>query len=183
MVRAGVQADVQTLLQVEKSAAILLLEHGGLDLLAMHALAADDLRRGIEAGLLLVAEAEGSAVGFALAGELDGHAHLFEINVDPAHGQRGIGSALLESVCAAAASRGYDRVTLVTLREVPWNAPFYARRGFVELAQGQWGKRLAGLIERERMMGLSMELRVVMRRMLPFSRDRREAASAIPANH
>ena len=168
VVRAGVEADVQGLLQVEKSAATLLLEHGGHDLLAMHALAADDLRRGIEAGLLRVAEVQGSAVGFALAGELDAHAHLFEMDVDPRYGRRGTGSALLESVCAAAASRGYRCMTLVTLREVPWNAPFYARRGFVALAEGRWGSGLSALIERERMMGIPPNSRVVMQRLLPF---------------
>ena len=38
-------------------------------------------------------------MGFALCGAVDGHAHLFEMDVVPEFGRRGIGSALLEAVC------------------------------------------------------------------------------------
>ena len=29
---------------------------------------------------------------------------------------------------------GYDRLSLTTYRDLPWNGPFYARLGFVEAA-------------------------------------------------
>jgi GNAT superfamily N-acetyltransferase len=105
-------------------------------------------------------------VGFALCGEVDGHAHLFEMDVVPEHGRRGIGSALLEAVCSEAATRGYPAITLTTLRDVPWNAPFYTARGFSELAETEWDAQLRGIVDRERMLGFPMRLRVVMRRKL-----------------
>ena len=164
LIRVGNEADVDALLQVEHRAAELLLNHGAYDLFAMHSLSSQDLQDGIAKGMLRVAEADGQAVGFALCGELDGHMHLFEMDVLPEHGRRGIGSALLESVCESATARGFSAMTLTTLRDVPWNAPFYASRGFVEITESSWGPQLGELVARERMLGFPMRLRVVMRR-------------------
>lgn len=165
-IRAGCEADVDALLEVERRAAALLLGHGAHDLFAMHALSPADLEHGIHDGILRVAEVKGKIVGFALCGEIDGHAHLFEMDVVPEHGRRGIGSALLEIVCSDAATRGYSSISLTTLRDVPWNAPFYAKRGFSELAETEWGQGLCDIVARERMLGFPMRLRVVMRREL-----------------
>lgn len=158
--------DIDALLQVERRAAELLLGHGAYDLFAMHSLSPQDLQDGIAQGILRVAEMGGQVVGFALCGEVDGHAHLFEMDVLPEHGRRGTGSALLEAVCSEAIARGYAAMTLTTLRDVPWNAPFYAVRGFSELVEADWGMQLRGIVDRERMLGFPMRLRVVMRREL-----------------
>jgi GNAT superfamily N-acetyltransferase len=166
LLRAGTEADIDALLEVERRAAALLLGHGAYDLFAMHSLSSQNLRDGIAHGILRVAEVDGQAVGFALCGEIDGGAHLFEMDVVPEHGRRGIGSALLESVCREAVERGFSAMTLTTLRDVPWNAPFYAGRGFAELPQDEWGVQLAGIVDRERMLGFPMRLRVVMKRRL-----------------
>ena len=166
LLRAGTEADIATLLEVERRAAALLLNHGAYDLFAMHSLSPQDLINGIAHGMLCVAELDGQVVGFALCGELDDHMHLFEMNVLPEHGRRGIGSALLESVCESAAARGLSAMTLTTLRDVTWNAPFYAARGFEEMVKSSWGPELSKLVARERMLGFPMELRVVMRRGL-----------------
>ena len=162
-IRAGCEADIDALLEIERRAATLLLGHGAHDLFAMHSLSPADLQQGIRSGILRVAEVEGQAAGFALCGEIDGHAHLFEMDVVPEHGRRGIGSALLEAVCGEAATRGYAAMTLTTLRDVPWNAPFYAGRGFSELTETEWGQALGEIVARERMLGFPMRLRVVMR--------------------
>ena len=165
-IRAGREADIDALLEVERRAATLLLGHGAYDLFAMHSLSAVDLQQGIEEGILRIAEVEGQAVGFALCGKIDGQAHLFEMDVLPEHGRCGIGGALLEAVCSEAGARGYAAMTLTTLRDVPWNAPFYAGRGFSELAEGNWSDGLHELVAHERMLGFPMRLRVVMWREL-----------------
>ena len=167
VLRAGADADVDALLGVERRAAALLLGHGGYDLFAMHSLSPENLREGVANGILRVAEVDGEVVGFALCGQVDGNAHLFEMDVVPEHGRCGIGSALLESACAEATARGFTAMTLTTLREVPWNAPFYAGRGFAEIDEAQWGMQLAQIVGRERVLGFPMRLRVVMRRSLP----------------
>lgn len=166
LLRVGTGADIDALLEVERRAATLLLGHGAYDLFAMHTLSPQNLQNGIEHGILHVAEVGGQAVGFALCGKIDGHTHLYEMDVVPEHGRRGIGSALLESVCNEAATRGFSAMTLTTLRDVPWNAPFYAARGFVEMHPSQWGIQLADIVARERMLGFPMRLRVVMQRKM-----------------
>jgi GNAT superfamily N-acetyltransferase len=163
-IRAGRQADIDRLLQVERLAAEVLLGHCAHDLFAMHSLSPEDIQQGIATGILRVAEVGGVAVGFALCGRVDAHAHLFEMDVVPEYGRRGIGGALLESVCEEASRQGYPSMTLVTLRDVPWNAPFYARHGFVELPESSWGPELHEIIRQERMLGFPMHLRVVMQR-------------------
>lgn len=165
-IRAGCGADIEALLEIEHRAAALLLGHGAHDLFAMHSLSMQDLHRGITRGILRVAEVDGNAVGFALCGRVDRNMHLFEMDVLPEHGRRGIGSALLQAVCRQARATGHDAMTLATLRDVPWNAPFYARRGFEELPELSWGPGLRKIIGRERMLGFPMQLRVVMQRNL-----------------
>jgi GNAT superfamily N-acetyltransferase len=129
-----------------------------------HPSALDVLHVAQEAGRLWVAVDAGDApVGFAFVRELDGAAHLEELDVLPAHGGRGLGSALLEAVYAWAAGR-YPAVTLATFRDVPWNAPFYARRGFREVPADELSPGLRDLVEVERSRGLRTDLRVMMRR-------------------
>ena len=60
-------------------------------------------------------------------------AHLEQLSVHPDHGRRGVGRALLRAGIEWAHDHGYRELTLVTYREVPWNGPFYATEGFVEV--------------------------------------------------
>lgn len=166
VIRPGREDDIDALLRVEQRAASLLEGHVALAVFAMHAMTRDDLVTGIAGGLLHVATVDDGPMGFALVGRVDGQAHLLELDVDPGHGRRGMGSALLEACCDAAARRGHTAMTLTTLRDVPWNAPFYARRGFSELAESSWGEELRGIVDKERMLGFPMQLRVVMQRRL-----------------
>jgi len=117
-----------------------------------------------QASLLWVAvTAEDEPVGFALLCEIDGALHLDELDVHPAHGRRGIGAALLARVCQMAAAAARPGVTLSTFRDVPWNAPFYARHGFRVLADDELTPGLARLRAGERQRGLRTDLRVIMR--------------------
>jgi GNAT superfamily N-acetyltransferase len=59
-------------------------------------------------------------------------AGLHDLVVDERHRGRGIGSALIERVCAEAHRAGRDRVALLASTE---GAPVYLRRGFEEVAR------------------------------------------------
>ena len=72
-------------------------------------------------------------VGLCRIDPLGDGAHLEQLSVHPDHGRRGLGRALLRASFEWAASRGYPELTLTTFRDVPWNGPFYASEGFVEL--------------------------------------------------
>ncbi|GAA2163411.1 GNAT family N-acetyltransferase [Pedococcus bigeumensis] len=90
-------------------------------------------QRAEEPGFILVSGAP--PVGYAHVLDLDGHFHLEQLDVMAGHRRRGIGGALVRAVCREAASRGAREVTLTTFADVPWNAPFYARLGFVPVAE------------------------------------------------
>jgi GNAT superfamily N-acetyltransferase len=105
------------------------------------------------------------AVGFARVDEVDGQAHLEQLSVLPGHMRRGIGTALVEAVCAWATEHGYREVTLCTFADVAWNGPFYAKRGFEPVQTLTPG--LAELRGWERDLGLdALGPRIAMRRLL-----------------
>ncbi len=77
-------------------------------------------------------------VGFALMKFPGGTAWLDQLSVLDRWQGRGFGTALIDRAAAAARARGFDALYLSTYRNVPWNAPFYARRGFAEVPRGEW---------------------------------------------
>lgn len=102
-------------------------------------------------------------VGFARLERVDGQAHLEQLSVHPSASRLGLGAALLEAAAAWAARSGHEALTLCTFADVPWNAPFYARHGFVELTD--LGPGLRQLRETERRLGLdALGRRAVLRR-------------------
>lgn len=127
-IRPAVAADLPHLERIENEADSLLV-----DLLQpdhWHP-APTDAERLADRGIILVAEGEdGAVVGFVHVLEFDGGAHLEQVSVLPAFGGRGIGRALVEAAKDAARESGYERLTLRTFADVPWNAPFYASAGF-----------------------------------------------------
>jgi GNAT superfamily N-acetyltransferase len=114
-------------------------------------------------GRLWIACAGETPVGFALVKMLTADLpHLEEIDVDPSHGRRGLGTALVKAVCAWAAGSGYSMLTFTTFRAVPWNLPFYARLGFVEIPSHRLRAELAAVVAEEATRGLAPETRVVI---------------------
>lgn len=102
-------------------------------------------------------------VGFALMKFLGGTAWLDQLSVLDRWQGSGRGTALIERTAAAAGARGFDSLYLSTYRDVSWNAPFYARRGFEDLPRGGWPRAF-----RVQMTGESHPpwRRTVMRRLL-----------------
>ena len=114
-------------------------------------------------GRLWVVSTGNIPVGFALVKLLaDDLPHLEEIDVAPSHGRRGLGTALVRAVCEWAAVSGYAMLTLTTFRAVPWNLPFYARLGFVEIPPKDLRSELAAVVSKEAERGLDPDTRVVM---------------------
>jgi GNAT superfamily N-acetyltransferase len=114
-------------------------------------------------------------VGFAVVNTVDGRAHLAGLGVHPEFGRRGVGGRLLTAACALATELGRPAMTLTTFVDVPWNAPWYAARGFVELPVDRWGTGLRDLWATEVAAGIVVAPRLVMIRSL-----RSGAASAQP---
>ena len=101
-------------------------------------------------------------VGFAMVTEIDGNAHLDEMHVIPQHGRRGIGTRLAQIVVDWSRRQGYDAVTLVTFRHLPWNGPFYAGLGFSLVATNHLGPEIQALLHLEAAAGINIAKRQVM---------------------
>ena len=154
---------IRFLPEIEREAAQLFVGHGVPESVITEETSETDFRRAQRDGLLWVAVSElGLPVGFALVEIMEGAAHLEEIDVHLAHGRRGIGSAMVRAVCDWARQAGLSAVTLTTFRDIPWNAPWYARLGFRELAADRLSSALAALVREEAERGLDTERRIVM---------------------
>lgn len=140
--------------------------------------------RAAQEGILLVAAPadEAAPVGFVHVLMLDGYAHLEQLSVHPERMREGIGTALVEAACTALERRGLNAVTLLTYADLPWNAPWYARRGFAEVRADE--KRLPHQTRLERAeeeLGLDRHgRRVLMRRALRTHRTAEELATLLP---
>jgi GNAT superfamily N-acetyltransferase len=117
------------------------------------------------AGAWRVLVAARPVCGFAVLELLDGAAHLEQLSVHPDAAGRGVGSALLAACVDEARAAGLVRMTLTTYADVPWNAPWYARRGWREVRQPS--PALQAVRERERALGMDRHGgRVVMTRLV-----------------
>ena len=93
----------------------------------------EEFEAGIANGNLWVVEDGGQAVGYLLAETLDGDFYIDEVAVAGSHQRRGLGRQLIAAAITEAAGRGYTAATLTTDLTLQWNAPYYARLGFVTL--------------------------------------------------
>jgi GNAT superfamily N-acetyltransferase len=124
-----------------------------------------ELEAFLSAGRAWVAvDTSDSPIGYLISGVLDGCAHIQQVSVAPAHAGRGVGAALIDRLDAVAAGENRPALTLTTFRDVPWNAPYYARLGFVVLEPAELGPELRAVMEREVGSIPSEAPRVAMRR-------------------
>lgn len=103
----------------------------------------------IAKGHCLTALVDDRIVGFVAAERFGRALHLWEMSVASDFQRHGIGSGLVRACAIDAANAGCQCLTLTTFAQVPWNAPFYARRGFERIEDLAAWPRLAQLLEEE----------------------------------
>lgn len=121
-----------------------------------------DLQRLIRRGHSLVAHVGETMAGFLVAQPFSRELHIWEMDVHPRFGRRGIGAGLVRAAQIDARNTGFKALTLTTFRDLPWNAPFYARLGFEEVTALDAHPRLAGELANEVDDGLPAERRCAM---------------------
>ena len=167
-IRLARQDDVSRMAEIETSAATL-FQDAGIAIYAEetpehHAdiTPAEVWRPIVEAGLVWVAELDGSVVAF-LAGRLEPDSlHVLEFDVHREAQGRGIGRRLLGVAIAEARRRGLAGLSLTTFRDVPWNAPFYASAGFAIVGREAAPAWLTAYLDREAERGLDPARRCAM---------------------
>lgn len=120
------------------------------------------LVQAVQDGLLWIAiDSLAQPAGYGLLQFVDGLALLAQMDVRPAHGRKGLGTALVRKISEVAREQGATDLYLTTFTHVSWNAPFYARLGFVEIAYAEQPPGIRRILAEERGMGL--ENRTAMR--------------------
>lgn len=163
-IRIARRSEIETLRSIEKMAATRLLGT------ALAWVAGDDptdaaaFAERIDDGRCLVATRDDAPVAFVIYSAIDGAAYIEELDVLPDHAGHRLGAWLIDAVATQAAERGLPALTLSTFRDVPWNAPYYRRLGFADIAMTDLTPGLAEIRAHHREKGLVDALRVFMRR-------------------
>jgi GNAT superfamily N-acetyltransferase len=94
----------------------------------------DHWARLLEHGVLWVADDPSDGpIGFLAAELTEDGLYIAEVDVLMQRQKQGHGRRLMQAAIDWARGRRLPAVTLTTFRSIPWNAPFYASMGFVEL--------------------------------------------------
>ena len=147
-IRVAESEDAEVLPAVERSAGMRFRSIPDLAFLAD----GDDMpvawhRRLIAQGTEWVAVAETEEIVGFLAAEVAGpELHIWEIAVRFDVQNQRIGRKLIEAASEFAHQHGLRSLTLTTFSNVPWNAPWYQRLGFVHARDDE---RLAALVRTE----------------------------------
>jgi GNAT superfamily N-acetyltransferase len=158
--------ELERLITIEQAASCLLAAHGHPTLGAA-SMTQHEMARLVDGRDALVAvDHRDQATGFAVAGDFAGIYWLNELSVDPEFGRSGIGSALLEAIADRARRAGHQILGLSTFRDVPFNAPFYRKRGFVIVEPEMHDPLIAERLAQEVPTGSSLNDRCVMLRQL-----------------
>lgn len=164
-VRSARADELALVLDIDDDATRRYTSHGfSLGLLATHPFAIAEQKRWEEAlgaGLGRIAEQGGLAAGVAILGIVDEAPYLDQLSVRFDQMGQGVGGALLEHALRWAAPRG--GLTLTTYRHLPWNRPFYEKRGLVEVPESAWGPELRAIVEAQRAALPDPDQRMVMR--------------------
>lgn len=165
-IRLTRENDTALLSVVERSAARSFQTVPGLEWLAEGSVLGEAIHLAcIHGGTCWVAVDEhDTPVGFLSAEAItERELHVHEMSVSATFQGHGIGRALLEAAIEWAVVHQFAALTLTTFRDVPWNAPFYSRRGFEVLSVSDLDERLSGLLREELEEGFAEGTRCAMR--------------------
>ena len=168
ILRSGTEDDFPALSDVERDAAQRFRAWEGYAFIVDAPIRdRHEQRRALDTGGIIVAEDDGGAVvGFLLLWAVDGRAHFLELGVRRSHQGHGLGRRLLAAGEQWARERGFREATLTAYRDVPWNAPFYARLGFRAFEPGPDRPGLIAVRREEAAAGFAVQPRVAMRKAL-----------------
>jgi GNAT superfamily N-acetyltransferase len=169
VVRRARQSDAAALPAIERSAAELFRTDPTLAWLADTDVASvAQHRQAIDNAHVWVAEnASAQLAGFIRALDFDNLLHIEELSVSRAFQGQGVGRQLVLAAIEYARHQPMRAVTLTTFRDVPWNAPFYQRMGFVVVAENELEAHLTEALQKEIEHGFAAERRCAMRLRLP----------------
>ena len=160
------EGDLDRLVEIDRAGTHRLARHGFPSLLD-HMIDRDGMARLVsQRAVWVAADPDDRADGFAVAQDIGPCLHLHELSVDPDHARRGIGGMLLSAVIDHARWAFHTIVSLETFRTVPFNAPFYATRGFTVVEPAVVPEEIAAVVADGRPPDIHPGSRVVMVRRI-----------------
>lgn len=166
-IREAHEADLPVLREIERAAGQSFREIGMIEVADDEPPTLETLREFQRAGRAWVcADTEERPVAYLIAGVIDGNVHVEQVSVRPEWRGLRIGWALIEHAAGWARAQGITTMTLTTFTEVPWNGPYYERRGFVRIPEVDVTVGLGAIRLAEKEHGLDRWPRVCMRRDL-----------------
>ena len=159
--------DVETIRAIEFEAGLRFVSVGMTGIADAPPMAREVVERKIEAREIIVAlDQQASCAGFVMFEPQPMRIYVQELDVLSSHAGRRIGAALLEEVARIARDQQLTQLVLSTYRDVPWNAPYYRRLGFRDLALSELDAALLARRDAHIARGLDESKRVFMRRDL-----------------
>ncbi|WP_298301002.1 GNAT family N-acetyltransferase [uncultured Erythrobacter sp.] len=143
-IRLARAEDAEAYHEVEEDAAQLLAEEPSLAGIPVPpSREPDEYRAMIRQSHCLTAVSKDRVVGFAASRRHRNEVHLHELSVATAFQRQRIGATLMNALKIDCKNSGIRAITLHTYRDIPWNAPFYERHGFVVVEDLETYPRLA----------------------------------------
>jgi GNAT superfamily N-acetyltransferase len=113
---------------------------------------------------LVHVDANDEPVAYILLEPLDGRLFIEQVTTSPHYSGKRIGAGLIDFAAEYAPNFGVAGLSLTTFRDVPWNAPYYARLGFQVVADSRVTSGLIAKLGTESARGLAAWPRVAMQR-------------------
>lgn len=165
-IRLATENDIEVLPLVQIEAGARFREIGMHEIADNAPLSVGFLERFQQAGLVWVSIDEADRPsGFLIAVIVDEFLHIEQVSVHPEYAGQGVGKRLVDAAAVRAAEEGLRALSLITFRNVPWNAPYYWRIGFREMSDEELTEGLRGRFHDEIRQGLDPRERVCMLRI------------------
>lgn len=162
VIKRGVAAHVARLREIERAAGARFRAIGMQDIADGDVTPALILEARAESGQLYVAiDPAGVVAGFLIWSPKDGLAYIEEVSVHPDHAGHRLAARMIDQLADDVRGR-HAALTLATFRDVEWNAPHYARLGFVELPPKRLGPQHQVNWKEQAKNGLDMARRLFM---------------------
>jgi uncharacterized protein YuzE len=162
VIERGVASQVPRLREIERAAGARFRTVGMDSIADAEVTPASILEaRAMSEQLYVAIDPAGTVAGFLIWSAKDHLAYIEEVSVHPDHAGHRLAARMIDQLAEDVKGR-HAALTLATFRDVQWNAPYYARLGFVELPQKRIGLQHQISWQEQAKHGLDMTRRLFM---------------------
>jgi GNAT superfamily N-acetyltransferase len=170
-IRYAEASEVETLTAIEIDADQRYVDSAHPEIANGDHIPTEALARAVGARQVIVAVEDDAILGWLLLTKSGDELCIGQISVRRSAGAKGVGTKLLDTIIESVRSAGHRSVVLNTQADVPWNQPWYERRGFVVVPPQEWTADMHVIADEQRADGLDWSTRVHMRLHLGDASD------------